>query len=108
MWGWKAVERLIVPSVSFEQAKLLLQDLGFRLVTSNPAHAVFKSKGTENPWTTLAPDGRNVPIELALAQGHDGLYLHLRYETFCLFDTGDLDDFADEIASRLRPAGSIV
>ncbi len=108
MWGRKAVERFIVPSVSFEEAKLWLQDQGFQLVTSNPDHAVFKSQGTENPWTTLAPDGRNVPIELALAKGHDGLYLHLRYATFCLFDTGDLSDFADEIASCLRPANSII
>ena len=102
MWGWKAVERLVDRSVSFEEARSVLQDQGFRLVVSNPGHAIFKSAGTENPWTTLTPDGRDVPIELALAKGHDGLYLHLRYETFCLFDTGDLGDFADGIAALLR------
>lgn len=106
MWGWKSVERLIEPSVSFGQAKEMLQSQGFRIHTSNPQHAVFKSAGTVNPWTTLAPSGENVPIELALAETHGGLYLHLRYETFVLFDTGDLHRFADELAASLSKQSS--
>jgi len=101
MWGWKSVERLIEPSVPFSQAKESLQAQGFRIHASNSHHAVFKSAGTENPWTTLAPSGENVPIELALAETQGGLYLHLRYETFCLFDTGDLNRFADDLAAGL-------
>jgi hypothetical protein len=103
MWGWKSVERLVEPSVSFERGKGVLQEQGFRLHASNPTHAVFKSAGSENPWTTLAPDGENVPIDLALATSPGGLYLQFRYETFCLFDTGDLERFADEIATLLSP-----
>ena len=101
MWGWKTVERIIEPSVSFEEGKAVLQEQGFRLHASNPTHAVFKSEGTQNPWTTLAPEGENVPIELAIAATKEGLYLQLRYETFCLFDTGDLSRFSDEIAAGL-------
>ncbi len=103
MWGWKTVERLIEPSVSFEEGKVLLQEQGFRLHASNPTHAVFKSEGSENPWTKLMPKGENVPIELAIAETNAGLYLQLRYETFCLFDTGDLPRFADELATSLMP-----
>lgn len=103
MWGWKSVERLIEPSLPFSQAKQMLTAQGFRLHASNPHHAIFKSAGTENPWTTLAPNGENMPIELALAEAHGGLYLCLRYETFILFDTGDLNRFADEVAASLLP-----
>ena len=103
MWGWKTVERLVEPSVSFEDGKVVLQEQGFRLHASNPAHAVFKSEGSQNPWTTLAPKGENVPIELAIAATEGGLYLQVRYETFCLFDTGDLPRFADELVTLLLP-----
>lgn len=101
MWGWKAAERLVEPSISFEEAKRILLEQGFQLHASHPAYAVFKSTGTENPWTALAPSGRDVPIELAVASSHSGLCLHLRYETFVLFDTGDLESLADEIARLL-------
>lgn len=106
MLGWKAVERIIEPSIGFEEAKRLLQEEGFRLNVSNPSHAIFKSEGTQNPWTTLAPNGENVPIELALAESHSGLHVQLRYGTFILFDTGDLKTFADEIARLLSPSPS--
>ena len=103
MWGWKTVERLIEPSVSLEEGFGILQQNGFRLHVSNPSHCILKSPGTENPWTTLAPQGHDVPIEVALAETANGLYLQLRYETFCLFDTGDLARFGDELASLLVP-----
>ncbi len=104
MWGWKAVERLIEPSIPFDTAKQILQRHGFQLHASHPAYAVFRRSGTENPWTTPLPDGDKVPLELALAQSQAGLYMQLRYGTFVLFDTGDLAQFADEIAGLLAPA----
>jgi hypothetical protein len=96
MWGWKTVERLIEPSVSFDEAKQLLQQHGFRLHASHPAYAVFQRPGTQ-----LTLKGKNMPLDLALAQSHSGLSLQLRYGTFCLFDTGDLGQVADEIAHLL-------
>jgi hypothetical protein len=103
MWGWKAVERLIEPSLSFEDAKAVLQEHGFQLHASHPAYAVFISSGNQNPWTTPLPDVRNVPLELALAKSHSGLFIQLRYGTFILFDTGDLDRLANGIADLLSP-----
>lgn len=106
MWGWKSIERIIEPSVSLRDAKEILVGQGFRVHASNPHHVILKSAGTENPWTTLAPDGENVPIELAIAESHDGLFMHLRYETFVLFDTGDLERFADSLATSLTSQSS--
>lgn len=108
MWGWKSVERLIEPAMHFDQAKEILLTQGFRLHASHPSHAVLKSAGSENPWTTLAPSGENVPIELAISQTQAGLHLHLRYETFVLFDTGDLERFADELADCLLAGDAAV
>jgi hypothetical protein len=91
MWGWKAVERLIEPSVSFDDAKQILQRNAFRLRASQPGFAVFERPGTDSPWTTPSLGG---------------LFLQLRYATFVLFDTGDLSRLADEIAELLLPAES--
>ena len=103
MWGWKSVERLIEPAISLSEAKRILAEAGFQLQSSQPHHAIFKSEAAENPWTTMAPDGANIPIELAVGTAHQGLYLHLRYATLVLFDTGDLNRFADEIVAILTP-----
>jgi hypothetical protein len=103
MWGWKPVERLVEPSISFDDAKRMLQEDGFRLRASQPGLALFERAGVENPQTTLAAEGRNVALELALAPSHAGLFLQLRYATFVLFDTGDLSEFADDIADLLVP-----
>lgn len=43
MWGWKAVERIVDPNISFAEAKEALVEAGFRLHISNPKHAVFSS-----------------------------------------------------------------
>jgi hypothetical protein len=103
MWGWKAVERLVEPSIPFDRAKVVLQQHGFRLHASHPGLAVFKRSGEENMWTTPAPEARDIALELAVAPSQSGLYVQLRYGTFVLFDTGDLAQFADAIAELLVP-----
>ncbi|MCO6043586.1 hypothetical protein NG895_06675 [Aeoliella sp. ICT_H6.2] len=104
MWGWKTADRTIEPSVSFDEAKQIVQQAGFELVVSNPSHAVLKRAGTESGWTQFAPEGENLPLELAIAQSERGLFVQLRYEHFVLFDTGDLDRVADEVAAAFRRA----
>jgi len=101
MRGWKTAQRIVDPSVTFERSKEILQEQGFQLRVSNPSHAIFKSEGTKSPWTSVAPEGDDVPVEVAVAEGHNGLHLQLRYDTFVLFDTGDLDRFADDLAELL-------
>ena len=101
MWGWKTAERTIEPSVSFEEAKQIVQNSGFELTISNPNHAVLKRAGAESGWTKFAPEGENVPLELAIAKSDRGLFIQLRYDHFVLLDTGDLNNVADEVAEAL-------
>lgn len=106
MWGWKNVERIVEPAVSFDEAKQLLVCEGFHIVSSHPHHVVLEGDGDENSWTTLAPSGEQLPIELAVGLSETGLFLHLRYRTLVLFDTGDLNRFADRIATFLRSSST--
>ena len=101
MWGWKTADKTIEPSVSFEEAKRIVQEDGFELSTSNPSHAVLRRAGTESGWTKFSPKAENLPLDLAVAKSDRGLFVQLRYEHFVLFDTGDLDKVADEIAAAL-------
>lgn len=96
MLGWKPVERTIDPSLSLERAKAVLEDMGFEERVVNPEHIIMKREGTQR---TLK--GEDLPIEAALAKADSGLFLQVRYATFALFDTGDLESLTDELASKL-------
>ncbi len=96
MWGWKTVERQITPSISLENARDLLIEEGFSEHVANPNHIIMKRSGTQ-----LAVSGEKFPVELAVAQAETGLFLQLRYDTFALFDTGDLGRLADSLAEKL-------
>ena len=97
----KTADRTIEPSVSFEEAKRIVQEGGFELATSNPKHSVFKRLGTESGWTKFSPKAGNLPLELAIAESDRGLFIQLRYDVFVWFDTGDLNEIAGEIAAEL-------
>ena len=106
MWGWKTVERLVDPSVSSDQAREMLRQKGFRLYALNPTHTVYKKAGRQNPragdpCAGVPPEDEDPAIELAIAHAHSGVFLQLRYEAFTLFDTGDLQRYADKIAGML-------
>ena len=101
MWGWKTVERLVDPSVSSDEAREMLRQKGFQLYALNPTHTVYKKAGTQNPWAGVPPEDEDPAVELAISHAHSGLFLQLRYETFILFDTGDLQRYADKIARML-------
>ena len=95
--GWKAAERKIEPSIPLEQAKTILKEAGFIEHIANPEHAIFKRAGTQ---ATLK--GEKVSLEVALAKTETGLFLQARYDTFALFDTGDLDKFADDLSAKFK------
>ena len=96
MWGWKTVEKTIEPSVSLSQALAILKSEGFEERVSNESHVILDRKGTE-----LTTQGARFPMELAVATKGKGLFLQLRYDGFVLFDTGDLQQLGDELASKL-------
>ena len=95
--GWKAAERKIEPSIPLEQAKTILKEAGFIEHIANPEHAIFKRAGTQ---ATLK--GEKVSLEVTLAKTETGLFLQARYDTFALFDTGDLDKFADDLSAKFK------
>jgi len=97
MLGWKAAERRIEPSLPLEQAKAILKEAGFAEHIANPEHAIFKRAGTQ-----AALKGEKLSVEVALAKSEAGLFLQARYDTFVLFDTGDLEKFADDLAAKLK------
>lgn len=105
MWGWKSVEKTVEPAISLEEAKQKLVCEGFRIASSHPHHVIFESDGEESPWMTLGADGAEMPVELAVGESHNGLFITLRYRTLVLFDTGDLHRFADRIAAFLTDNG---
>lgn len=98
MLGWKTVEKTIDPSVSLEEARTILREAGFREHVVNPEHIIFKRSGTQ-----LTVKGNKIPIEVAVAKAESGLFLQARYDTFALFDTGDLAKVADDLAAKLSP-----
>ena len=95
--GWKAAERKIEPSIPLEQAKTILKEAGFIEHIANPEHAIFKRAGTQ---ATLK--GGKCYLEVTIAKTETGLFLQARYDTFVLFDTGDLDKFADDLSTKLK------
>ncbi len=97
MWGWKTVERQVSPSGSLNEARDILIREGFSEHVENPGHVIMKRSGTQ-----LAVSSQAFPIELAIAEAETGLFLQLRYDTFALFDTGDLGQLADSLAEKLR------
>lgn len=100
MWGWKTVERQISPAISVDDARSRLEGEGFEHQSGDSRHATFIREGTR-----VTTDGRKTPVELAVAETESGLIMHLRYRSFVLFDTGDLEKFGDEIVDLLQPAG---
>jgi hypothetical protein len=97
MWGWKAIERRIEPSVTLDQAKTIMKEAGFSEHIANPEHSVFRRAGTQ-----LAVKGEKFALEVALAKAEAGLFLQARYDTFVLFDTGDLEKLADDLEAKLK------
>ena len=96
MWGWKPVERNIETSVTLEQACSIMKEAGFDAHITNPDHVIFRRTGTQ-----LTVKGEKFPIEVALAKSGGGLFLQVRYDTFALFDTGDLAKLADELVAKI-------
>ena len=96
MDGWTPVERTIETPVLLDQAVARAEELGFEQTVRNPGHAILKRDGTQ---FTLR--GERFPLELAIAEAESGLFVQLRYDTFVLADTGDLEGYADEVAQAL-------
>ncbi len=97
MDGWKPAERTIDTPVLLDRAVEIVEEEGFEVRVRNPGYALLRRDGKQ--FTTR---GERFPLELALAEGDSGMFLQLRYDGFVLFDTGDLDELADDLAEVVR------
>ena len=100
VWGWKTVERHVQPAITVDQARVALAEHGFTERSGDSRHATLVREGTW--WTTTQ---EKMPVELAIAETETGLMVHIRYQQFVLFDTGDLERFGDEIETLLTNNG---
>lgn len=96
MLGWKPVVRDL-DGVTFEDARDALLRQGFVEFDVGDDYAVAKRSGTQ-----LTMNADKIALEAALAKQGDGVELQVRYDTFVLFDTGDLDQAADRIARTIQ------
>ena len=97
MYGWKPAERMIDTPVLLDRAVELVEQEGFEVQVRNPGYALLRRDGTQ-----FTARGERLPLELALAEGDTGMFLQLRYDGFVLFDTGDLQQLADDLAEVVR------
>ena len=98
--GWTPVTRNVTAPVLLDTAVERVAAMGFTPTVRNPGHAVLSRAGTK--WTLR---GDRFPIEMAIAEADDGLFVQLRYDAFVLADTGDLADVADEAVACIRGDG---
>lgn len=101
MDGWKTVERAVPGPVLIDTAVARATELGFAVHARQPGHVVLHRDGTQ-----LTTRGDRFPLELTIAEAEDGLFLRLRYDTFVLFDTGDLERLADDLAAATAGAAT--
>lgn len=97
--GWKPVEREIAHPLPLDSAVECAQQRDFEVKRRHDGYALLRRRGTQ-----VAVSGERFPLELALVRSGSGLFVQLRYDTFVAFDTGDLDELADELAQALRDA----
>lgn len=91
MLGWKPVVREL-DGVSLAGAKDAMLRQGFVEHDVGEGYAILKKSGTG-----LTTKAHKAALEAALADEEGGLELQVRYDSFVLFDTGDLQDEADRI-----------
>lgn len=95
--GWRPVERTIEDGLLLDPAVERAEARGFVVRERHPGHVLLHRDGTQ-----AAVRGEGFPLDLALAEAEDGVFLQVRYDTFALFDTGDLERVADDLVRALR------
>lgn len=100
MWGWKAVTRR-VEQVQLVEATQALAREGFDTYRHGDDYALLKRRGKKRAGT-----GRQAPLDVKLFKDpvEESVEMHVAYDKFALFDTGDLRREADRLQGVLSPA----
>lgn len=99
MTGCTPAERTVTGPVTLDHATSRAEARGFAVRERHDSFAILRREGTQ-----LTLKGEKFPLELALAQSGEDVFLQLRYAGFVLGDTGDLDRLADDLAEGLATA----
>ena len=97
MDGWKAAERRVRGEVLLDHALADVLERGFAVREQLPGSAILTRAGTQ-----LTTRGERFPLELTVSEAEDGVMLRLRYDTFVLADTGDLERLVEDIATDIE------
>jgi hypothetical protein len=93
---WRA-ERELAGKIELSELKSKLYERGFHLDDETAEQIVFKRRGTQ-----LTLQGEKLPLRLAFRLDHSAaVSLVAEYDTWVLFDTGDLRRFADRLIPQL-------
>lgn len=100
MWKSRKTATRRVDHVSLDAAAERLQHEGFEERKANAEYAELQRPGTR--FTTSVD---RMPLNLTVSTpSEEGVELRLRYGTFVLFDTGELEAEADRLAKRVGSA----
>lgn len=100
MWGWKTARRR-VPHVELAEATDALLREGLDATERDDNYARLKRRGKRS-----APTGGSAPLDVKLfaSPADDGVEMHVTYDKFVVFDTGDLKREADRLQAVLPRA----
>ena len=96
MRGWKPVERTVNTGNSLAEAQKRLENDGFVRYFGNTEHVILKRDGKK-----FTLNGRKVPVEVAMSNTEDGIFVRVRYDITVWFDTGDLRKLTDNMAAKI-------
>lgn len=96
MNGWLQVTKKLT-GVGLSKVIEFMKNEGFNVSESGRNHAELDRDGTQ--FTTK---GENFPLYLLIIQEEEYTKLYLKYATFALFDTGDLEKLMDKYIEALK------
>lgn len=96
MKGWLATKGKIY-TCSLEQSVLFFKKEGFEVIDQGDNHVEFERKGTE-----FTLKGSKLPLHLLAIKESEYIKLYLRYATFALCDSGDLEKLMKEYIDKLN------
>ncbi len=96
MNGWLHVTEKLTGLSLDHTIKFLLNE-GFKIIDSGKNHAELERAGTQ--FTTK---GEKFPLYILVIQEDEYIKLHLRYATFAISDTGDLEKLMIKYVEALK------
>ncbi len=97
--GWATAEREIEGAL-VDQVVERASGIGFTPITRDVGQTVLRRGGAH-----LAARSSSMPLELTLSETEEGVRARLRYDTFVVFDTGDLEELLDRLIPELSGHG---